>query len=240
MGSRAVSLFWSSSTLQVFSYQGDKRGTDTGISAATTHTSRRDPAAPLAATEQGKAQRALLRLLLCVRLLWASGYCFCSFHRYITCSGYWRCEHTTNQWSVSPWSCFSNASFCRLRTEMLHWDGRKAKFSSPPLSLQLNLLMLNDKRRHREKEENNIIDKSCLWKKKAIMYNQAESLSWWGIQTLLHQKSQSTNTHTRSLWVSLVLIKYASTICIFLYAWRCQADLDKLPLPEFSLCLTFV
>lgn len=51
----------------------------------------------------------------------------------------------------------------------------------------------------REQEENHIIDKSCRWKKKEIMYNDAESQSWWGIQTLLHQKSQSTNTHQVTL-----------------------------------------
>lgn len=63
---------------------------------------------------------------------------------------------------------------------MLHFAGSEQKCCTEMEGKQssLLLLLLNDKRRHREKEENNIIDKSCLWKKKAIMYNQAESLSW--------------------------------------------------------------
>lgn len=67
-----------------------------------------------------------------------------------------------------PLSCFSNASFCRLQREILHWDGAEAKFSPPPLSLQLNFLRLWQKETEGNRKKKNNWQKLHLKKEKSI------------------------------------------------------------------------
>lgn len=116
-----------------------------------------------------------------------------------------------------PLSYFPITTLCRLRTKILYWDGTEAKFSLPPLPLQLDFLLLSDKRRQNRKKR------------------ELLTMVAFGEKKKRQRSSDSSKLHFPE-HIQLVtlghLTWHAGTIYISLDMWRYQASQEKLNSPN--------